>query len=142
MSKKVLLKRRIPRAALMALGAIVALPIILILRFAVTTAREPGGYLNRVPFDSVTWKESLAQNSDSRVRQSMVRDLLASRLLSGKTRPEVLELLGQPPPTDKFRILDFVYWLGPQRGVPIDSEWLVIKLGAEGKVAGSKVIGD
>jgi hypothetical protein len=38
-------------------------------------------------------------------------------------------LLGVPPPTPYFREYDYVYWLGPERGLfSIDSEWLVVKL--------------
>jgi hypothetical protein len=58
----------------------------------------------------------------------MVDDLLLRHRLVGMKRAELEKLLGSPPPTAYFREYDYVYWLGPERGLfSIDSEWLVVK---------------
>jgi hypothetical protein len=52
-------------------------------------------------------------------------------------------MLGEPPPTSYFRQWDMVYWLGMERGfVSIDSEWLVIRLDQDGRVAESRIVTD
>ena len=59
----------------------------------------------------------------------MADGLLRSRVLLGKSRIEVVGLLGEPPKTDYFSGWDMVYVLGPERGYfSIDSEWLVLRL--------------
>lgn len=47
--------------------------------------------------------------------------------LIGKTKEEVITLLGSPAETEYFKEEDNVYYLGAERGIiSIDSEWLVI----------------
>jgi hypothetical protein len=59
----------------------------------------------------------------------MVDDLLEHHHLPGKSRTEVVDLLGEPDKTDKFRNYDMVYWLGRERSAfALDSDWLVLKL--------------
>jgi hypothetical protein len=73
----------------------------------------------------------------------MADRLIAYDTLLGKTRAEVVELLGEPPPTGYFSNWDLVYWLGPERGfIRIDSEWLVLRLGADGRVADNRIVRD
>ena len=56
---------------------------------------------------------------------------------------EIISVLGTAPPTDYFREYDFVYWLGPERGLfGIDSEWLVLKYGADGRVTEYRIVTD
>jgi hypothetical protein len=84
--------------------------------------------VNRVPFDSVAWKANPDCGSNAR-RIRMIDDLFAKRDLKGMRRAEVEALLGERDLTGYFKDYDMVYCLGPERGfVPIDSEWLVIKL--------------
>ncbi len=45
--------------------------------------------------------------------------LLAKRTLAGKTRAEVVALLGEPPPTGYFREWDMVYWLATNEGTAL-----------------------
>ncbi len=101
-------------------------------------------YSQRLSFDSQAWKASLADNqSEDPIRLRMVDDLLRKHRLIGLSRSEVLDFLGQPPPTDKFSDWDLVYWLGPERGLfSIDSEWLVIRFGKNGKVTEAKDVQD
>ena len=59
----------------------------------------------------------------------MVDSLLDRRVLNGKTRAEIVELLGEPDEARAFTGYDMVWWLGPERGfISIDSEWLWIDL--------------
>ena len=44
-------------------------------------------------------------------------------------------MLGSPKDHGYFKEYDLVYWLGPERGfLRIDSEWLAISFGEDGKV--------
>jgi len=73
----------------------------------------------------------------------MIDSLLRSRRLDKRSPFEVVALLGTPPRTGYFREWDLAYRLGPERGVfRIDSEWLVIRLGSEGRVSDYRVVRD
>jgi hypothetical protein len=92
-------------------------------------------------FDSVTWRdESQVQRG---ARLGMADRLIARQTLLGKTRAEVVELLGEPPPTVHFADWDLVYRLGPERGfMSIDSEWLVVRLAEDGRVVDNQIVRD
>ena len=66
----------------------------------------------------------------------MLRDIV-SRILPGKTRGEIEELLGASLETPYFRATkrDLIYFLGPERDTwfSIDSEWLLIWLDGQGR---------
>jgi outer membrane protein assembly factor BamE (lipoprotein component of BamABCDE complex) len=73
----------------------------------------------------------------------MADRLVTRGTLLGKTREEVVELLGAPPSTEYFANWDLVYWLGPERGfIRIDSEWLVFQLDANGRVNDNRIVTD
>jgi len=73
----------------------------------------------------------------------MADDLVNSQKLVGLTRQEVVAILGEPPKTEYFKEFDLVYYLGPERGfMGIDSEWLVLKLGPEGRVKRATIARD
>lgn len=92
-------------------------------------------------FDSVMWQNQ-AQVYQG-VRLEMADRLIARGTLVGRTRAEVVALLGEPPPTGYFAEWDLVYWLGPERGlISIDSEWLVLRLGADGRVVENRLVRD
>ena len=79
--------------------------------------------LNRLSFDSAKWK---AGNEDD-IRIRMVDSLLRKYEFTGKSRAEVVDILGEPDKTGYFRDYDMVYRLGMERGfISIDSEWLVL----------------
>lgn len=92
-------------------------------------------------FDRVAWQdESQVQQG---VRLGMADRLMARRTLLGKTRAEVVELLGEPARTSCFAEWDMVYWLGPERGfICIDLEWLVLRLAEDGRVADNRIVRD
>jgi outer membrane protein assembly factor BamE (lipoprotein component of BamABCDE complex) len=127
---------------LLLIGAlVVAAPLLLLV--AVIALDRPTERLPRISFDSATWKRSVTENTQEPVRLQMVDDLLHQHQLRGMTREEVVSLLGTPPKTDYFRDYDFVYWLGPERSyISIDSEWLAIKFGEDGRVRKASVVRD
>lgn len=97
---------------------------------------------SRKPFDAAAWQDE-RQARRRNVRLKMADHIVATKMLSGKTRAEVVALLGEPPPTEYFKSWDLVYWLGPERGfISIDSEWLVVKLDAQGKVSDYRIVRD
>lgn len=105
------------------LGGVCIPYIAIILLLFGRPALEP---IFRVDFNSTKWKQ--AEQKDESIRIRMVDDLLSQHNLTGKSRSEIDSLLGTPEKTNYFQDYDYVYWLGPQRGlIPIDSEWLVIK---------------
>ena len=96
------------------------------------------------PFDQAVWLAGeMVAPSPEAPRLSMADGLVSSRTLIGKTRTEVEAMLGPVTKTDKFRQYDLVYWLGASRGfMPIDSEWLVLRLDERGEVSDSRIVTD
>ena len=77
------------------------------------------------------------------VRLNMADGLIARGDLDRMSRSDVIELLGEPPEKEYFRDWDLVYRLGMERGfISIDSEWLVIRLGADGRVVEYRIVTD
>ncbi len=92
-------------------------------------------------FNPAGWQADAEVGSG--VRQQMTGRLLARGTLIGLPREEVVRLLGEPPATGYFSDWDLVYWLGPERGfIGIDSEWLVLRLGADGRVVEARLVTD
>ena len=87
-------------------------------------------------FEPARWQDSAAVYGPLAVRGCMVDDLRRRHRLRGRTRADVVALLGEPRPTNYFHEYDLVYWPGPERSLlGMDSEWLVIRLDASGRVA-------
>jgi hypothetical protein len=109
-------------------------------------------YLSRIDFDSDDWKAAASQEGrgPTKERIKMVDDLIASGVLDNKQREEVRAILGPDDGEDGtghgagyFSDWDDVYWLGPERGfIGIDSEWLVIKYGNDGRVREYRIATD
>ena len=92
-------------------------------------------------FDSIQWQA--AENARSGVRLRMADRLIARGTLIGLTRNEAVALLGEPPDHGYFTDWDLVYLLGDERGfVSIDSEWLVLRLGPNGRITQAKLVTD
>lgn len=92
-------------------------------------------------FDAAKWNDDT--QIERGVRLAMADRLVARRTLIGKIRSEVVSLLGEPPPTGYFASWDMVYHLGPERGfMSVDSEWLVLKMGAEARVIECRIVRD
>jgi hypothetical protein len=98
-------------------------------------------YQHRQSFNAELWRNQGQVEQEDIMwppRLCMVDDLIASGTLDGLTQEEVVGLLG--PPEDKSFPLgavdcDLHYYLGPERGfIRIDSEWLFITFGEDGRV--------
>lgn len=74
----------------------------------------------------------------------MVDDLLSQYDFKGKTKDEVIELLGTPSRTKMFKDeWSLVYRLGPERSlISIDSEWLAFRFDPNGRVVQCEVLRD
>ncbi len=85
-----------------------------------------------------------AKMSQDAPRLRMADGLIESGVLMGKTRAQIDAMLGPQTDTPYFRPrYDFVYWLGAERGyMSIDSEWLVLRIGATGGVAEARIVRD
>jgi len=91
-------------------------------------------------FDPSLWGNS---HTPASVRLRMADDLVDNEKLIGLMRQEVVARLGEPPKTEYFKEFDLVYYLGPERGfMSIDSEWLVMKLGPDGRVVRATIARD
>jgi SmpA/OmlA family protein len=95
-----------------------------------------------LPFDRVIWNAE-AEDIDDYRRNRMGDWLLQQHRLIGMSRAEVTSMLGEPTVTSHFREFDLVYVLGNERGwVSIDSEWLVMRLDANGRVSTAELVRD
>ncbi len=117
-------------------GAALAFAAIVIAAVAVWQLWYPGR-----AFDPAAWRDKALIPQG--IRLGMADRLLARGTLLGKTRAEVVAMLGEPPETEYFREWHLVYWLGPERGFfGIDSEWLVAQIGSDGRVAECRLVRD
>ena len=107
------------------------------------TLRMPYGEIDPLEFESARWKAAPNNEfSHHSVRLRMADSFLAQQQPIGKTRQQIVELLGEPNDTSYFRDYDMVYYLGQERGpMPIDSEWLVLKL-SDGVVSEAELARD
>ncbi len=88
------------------------------------------------PFDAAAWH--LADPLDTNTRSRMADRLLAENALLGLTRGEVVAMLGEPGAG--YPDWDMAYRLGPERTLlPLDDEWLMLRLGRDGRVADARV---
>jgi hypothetical protein len=100
-------------------------------------------YWHRREFEAAAWRRNERRDVLWPTRLAMVDDLLARHPLRGLTRDSVERLLGPRDSTEYFREWDLVYWLGPERGlIRIDSEWLVLKFGVDGRVSDYRIVRD
>jgi hypothetical protein len=98
---------------------------------------------HRQDFDSAAWIAQEGADTEWPARLRMVDDLLDEGRLRGLERDSVLALLGSPETTTRWPDWDIIYWLGPVRGVlRIDSEWLGIRFGSDGRVAATELLRD
>jgi hypothetical protein len=97
-----------------------------------------------LPFDRASW-DALAEDwYDPRYRRNrMVDGLLLTSTLQGKTRAQIVAMFGEPPRTGYFDEWPMVYPIGSERGfMGIDSEWLVLRFDAAGKVEEARIVRD
>ncbi|MDX1996745.1 MAG: hypothetical protein SF066_03415 [Thermoanaerobaculia bacterium] len=92
-------------------------------------------------FDAEAWRDPKRVQAGD--RRAMADRLLWTRALLGRSRTDVLALLGPPSSDGYFRDWGLVYWLGPERGYfGIDSEWLGLRLDAEERVIEARILTD
>ena len=90
-------------------------------------------------FDRTAWQDQARVAEGD--RKPMAERLIARHALAGRTRDEVIDMLGPPTTTDKLRNWSLVYHLGagqPQPGV--ESDWLVLLLDGSGLVAEARIV--
>jgi hypothetical protein len=105
--------------------ACVCIPLLFLLLIPVVS----GPPANALAFDAARWQAAPRSDwSHDAVRLRMVDDFLATQRPLGKSRDAIVALLGEPDDTEYFAEFDMVYRLGPERGLGVDSEWLVFKL--------------
>ncbi len=97
-----------------------------------------------MPFDAEVWRATRSEDSHDSVRLRMVDDFLATHTPVGKSREDIVVLLGEPDDTTYFSNFDLVYHLGLERdsAFPIDSEWLVMRLDRNGLVTEALLVTD
>lgn len=101
-----------------------------------------GDGIDPLPFDAAAWQNNPATFSHDSMRLRMVDDLLASHPLVGRTRSQVVALLGEPDDVG-WRNPDMVYQLGLERGpFAIDSEWLQLHLDKSDVVLDARLMTD
>jgi len=100
-------------------------------------------YTHEEPFESAAWRRNDRSDAFWPARLAMVDDVLERGILRGASRDSVERLLGPRDKTEYFRDWDLVYWLGPERDMfGIDSEWLVVRFGADGRVRDARILTD
>ena len=100
-------------------------------------------YVGRREFDAERWRDSAQMYGADPIRIRMVDDLLHRNDFLGWRREQVVALLGEPRQTGYFTQYELVYWMGPERGIlGLDSEWLVFRLDAHGRVGEYRVARD
>jgi len=89
-----------------------------------------------LPFNQTWWRAGEMNYLDPFHRRNRIADwLILSSSLNGRSRADVVALLGEPTPTEYFKQWDMVYVLGRERGfIAIDSEWLIMRLDSRGVV--------
>ncbi|NQE62169.1 hypothetical protein [Caulobacter sp. RHG1] len=90
-------------------------------------------------FDAQRWRGA---DLSTRLRAEMVDSLTRTYSLKGMTRGQITALLGPPTRTDKWRDAEMVYVLGPNAGMPIDHDWLLLDVDAADRVTGYRVVSD
>jgi hypothetical protein len=84
-----------------------------------------------------SWRDPLHK------RHRIADGLVLTGGLVGKTRAEILAMLGEPPATDNMSDWTLVYVLGPERGFfSINYEWLVMRIDEAGLVTEAAVMSD
>ena len=115
---------------------LVLIVLLLVVRYTIYSAP--------LPFVESWWNANNYEWNDSLHKRARIADrLISSDALIGKSRTEIVQMLGEPPPPEYFREWDMVYNLGAERGfISIDSEWLVIRLGSTGNATQATILRD
>ncbi len=98
-------------------------------------------YRIEIPFERERWQreDSITQNTS---RPGMAKNLVNQKLLIGKTRDEVQEMLGKPNPIPEEIQNKIIYTVEEDFGWDIDPvyiEWLEITFNQENKVEKTEI---
>ena len=131
------------QVAFLALGVFAVVAVGLTLPGLVIVSQLLGPKVAPLPFESAGWRAAPRDDgTHNAVRLRMADSFLADQRPVGKSRREIVALLGEPDDTPFFPQYDMAYYLGPARSpMPIDSEWLVFTL-ADGVVTEAKLVTD
>ena len=96
----------------------------------------------RGAFDSAVWRDETRFESGDRL--PMAERLVESKALVGKTRPEVVELLGEPNDPKRATATQLMYRLAPIKGWPnVQAQWLVVGInGDTGRVTEAIIVAE
>jgi hypothetical protein len=102
-----------------------------------------GDYVTSGSFDRDVWISKRDADFGDRTRLRMVESLRASGRLEQLTREEAVALLG-PQHQDWWGlpVNEWIWRLGPDRGIGIDSSWLLLHFGPDGRVESHRIIED
>ncbi|MFO0932283.1 MAG: hypothetical protein U1E39_06195 [Planctomycetota bacterium] len=126
-----LARRRTAWRPLAFAGGWVAVPVVIVLTFP-GALPELTEWMHSHRFDAATWRGARGAPYEDRTRLRMLDDLRRSGALDGRTRDEVLSLLGEPDRTEAGPG-PALWWRAGPDGV-IDSISLRVWFGPDGRV--------
>jgi hypothetical protein len=123
-------------------GAIMRNKIILIFMFVGFGLFVVYQFINHqrpaIPFEPEKW-QTASTEPEFAIRLGMARSLINQKLLIGKTREEVREILGKPQYDERQNKISYIleekYWIID----PVSIEWLEITFNEENKVEKAEV---
>ena len=100
--------------------------------------------VNRISFNSNTWKNTPATHSLDSMRLRMADDFLKTYRVLGKSKEEIVALIGEPDQTEYFKTRDMVYMLGEETEsyFAIDSQWLVFDVNESDNIIAFEIVTD
>jgi hypothetical protein len=113
--------------------------LILLSPFIIALRPREDAFFVALDFEPAVWREHAHLHDE--VLSDQARRLVRQRILIGKTRAEVIDLLGKPSfvlgrddqeDPDGPRL---IYRLGPYGFVGVDYEWLTVLVEADGRVS-------
>jgi hypothetical protein len=120
-------------------GGWIAVPVVVVLALP-GAFPEFTDWMHSHRFDAAAWRGAQGAPYDDRTRLRMLDDLRRSGALDGRTRDEVVALLGEPDRTEAGPTPALRWRAGPD-GV-IDSISLRVFFGPDGRVVRHAVVGD
>ena len=118
---------------------VLVLTVVILATFAVTAGlalTHRGPFDTSLPFDRVAWQD---HHRKADVRLRMADWLVAQHALDGKSRSEVISMLGSPSPAPFWPDWDLAYDLG-EVGFGLDYDGLVMRLGQDGRVSEVRIV--
>lgn len=134
-----LARRRTAWRPLAFAGGWVAVPVVVVLMLP-GALPELTDWMHSHRFDAAAWRGARGARYGDGARLRMLDDLRRSGALDGRTRDEVLSMLGEPDRTEDGPS-PALWWRAGPDGV-IDSISLRVWFGPDGRVTGHDVTGD